>query len=58
MVKEVEQSLSEAVQVIDSVDNLEALAQKWNLNEDVSHLMSPLLEYQTRYYVHTPALTP
>ena len=53
LVKEVRQSLSEAVEVADSADNLEPLAQKWNLKEDVSHLMSPLLKYQTRQYVHT-----
>ena len=55
LVKEVEQSLSGVLQVVDSADNLEPLAQKWNLKEDVSHLMSPLLEYQTRHYVHSPA---
>ncbi|GAB4525336.1 MAG: hypothetical protein Tsb0014_04640 [Pleurocapsa sp.] len=55
LVKEVEQSLSGAVQVVNSADNLEPLAQKWNLKEDVSHLMSPLLQYQTRHYVHSPA---
>ncbi len=38
-----------------SIDNLEPLAQKWNLNEDISHLMSSLLEYQTRHYVHAHA---
>lgn len=55
LVKEVEQSLSEVLQTIDNVENLESLAEKWNLNEDVSHLISPLLEYQTRHYVHSPA---
>ena len=55
LVKKVEQSLSEVLQAADRVDNLELLAEKWNLTEDVSHLMSPLLEYQTRHYVHTPA---
>ena len=55
VVKEVRQSLSEAAEVADSADNLEPLAQKWNLKEDVSHLISPLLKYQTRHYVHTPA---
>lgn len=54
LVKEVEQSLSEVLQAVDNVENLEPLAEKWNLKEDVSHLMSPLLEYQTRHYVHTP----
>jgi len=52
LVKEVEQSLSEVLQDFDTVENLEPLAEKWNLSEDVSHLMSPLLEYQTRHYVH------
>ena len=55
LVKEVRQSLSEAAEVADSADNLEPLAQKWHLNEDVSHLISPLLKYQTRHYVHASA---
>lgn len=55
VVKEVEQSLSEVLQAVDNVENLEPLAQKWNLKEDVSHLMSPLLQYQTRHYVHAHA---
>ena len=56
LVKEVKQNLSEAAEVIDRVDNLEPLAQKWYLNEDISHLMPHLLKYQTRHYVHTPSL--
>ena len=55
LVKEVKQSLSKAVEVVDSTEDLEPLAHKWYLNEDVSHLISPLLKYQTRHYVHTPA---
>lgn len=56
LVKDVKQSLSETMEVADNnVENLEPLAQKWNLKEDVSHLMSPLLQYQTRHYVHSPA---
>ena len=55
LVKELKQSLSEVPEVIENADNLELLAQKWHLNEDISHLMSPLLKYQTRHYVHTPA---
>jgi hypothetical protein len=55
LVKQVEQEvLSEVVEVVDNIDNLEPLARKWNLNEDVSHLMPSLLQYQTRHYVHTP----
>ena len=55
LVKEVKQSLSEAVEVVENADNLEPLAYKWHLNEDISHLMSPLPKYQTRHYVHTSA---
>lgn len=55
LVKEVKQSLSEAVEVVDSTDNLEPLAHKWYLNEDVSHLILPLLKYQARHYVHNSA---
>ncbi len=56
LVNEVKQSLSETVEVADNnVDNLEPLARKWNLKHDVSHLMSPLLQYQTRHYVHSAA---
>ena len=58
LVREVKQNLSEAMEVIENADNLEPLAQKWHLNEDISHLMSPLLKYQTRHYVHTSAMTP
>jgi hypothetical protein len=32
--------------------HVEPLAQAWGLKEDVSRLMPPLLEYQTRHYVH------
>ena len=53
LVKEVRQSLSEVPEVIENPDNLEPIAQKWHLNEDISHLMSSLLKYQTRHYVHT-----
>ena len=52
LVKEVEQNLSEAAEFVDLADNLEPLAKKWHLNEDVSHLMSSLLQYQTRHYIH------
>ena len=55
LVKELKQCLSEVPEVIENADNLELLAQKWHLNEDVSHLMSPLLKYQTRHYIHSPA---
>ncbi|GAB4539049.1 MAG: hypothetical protein Tsb0014_29130 [Pleurocapsa sp.] len=53
LVNEVRQNLPEAAEVIESEENLEPLARKWHLNEDISHLMSPLLKYQTRHYVHT-----
>ena len=53
LVNEVKQNLPEAVEVSNKIENLEPLARKWNLNEDVSHLISPLLEYQTRHYVRT-----
>ena len=55
LVEEVKESLPDAVEVVDSAENLEPLARKWHLNEDISHLMSPLLKYQTRHYVHTSA---
>ena len=45
LVKEVKQSLSEAPKVIENADNLEPIAQKWNLNEDISHLISHLLKH-------------
>ena len=54
LVNQVKQSLSATAEAVNSTDNLEPLAENWHLNEDVSHLMSPLLKYQTRYYVHTP----
>lgn len=33
--------------------NVESLARKWNLNEDISHLIQPLLPFQTRHYIHS-----
>ena len=56
LVNEVKQSFSETLEVADNnLENLEPLARKWNLKEDISHLMSPLLKYQTRHYVHSSA---
>ena len=52
LAREIEKSLSEVFQGVGTVENIEPLAEKWNLTEDVSHLMSSLLEYQTRHYVH------
>ncbi len=37
---------------ISRTESLEPLAEKWNLNEDISHVMSSLLKFQTRHYVH------
>jgi hypothetical protein len=53
LVRKLELSLLEVSQDVNNVDNLEPLAEKWNLKEDISRLMSPLLEYQTRHYTHT-----
>lgn len=56
LVKKLEQILSEVSQDVNKVsnaENLEPLAEKWNLKEDISHLISPLLEYQTRHYTHS-----
>lgn len=57
LVKELEKSLSEVLQdvSVNNVENLEPLAEKWDLKEDISHLISPLLKYQTRHYTHTHA---
>jgi hypothetical protein len=33
--------------------NVESLARKWNLNEDISHLIQPLLPFQSRHYIHS-----
>jgi hypothetical protein len=52
LVKELETRLSEVSQDVNSVENLEPLANKWDLKEDISHLISPLLKYQTRHYTH------
>jgi hypothetical protein len=55
LVDRVEQSLSQVLKIVDNDENLEPLAHKWNLDEDVSHLMASLLEYQTRHYVRDSA---
>ena len=57
LARKVEQSLSDMSQDLNNsgVENLEPLAEKWNLSEDISHVMSSLLKYQTRHYIHTSA---
>lgn len=45
-------ALPETVPTVSSL-NVEPLAQKWNQEEDISHLIQPLLKYQTRHYQHT-----
>jgi hypothetical protein len=34
-------------------NNIESLAIKWNLNEDISHLVQTVLPFQTRHYMHS-----
>jgi hypothetical protein len=54
LVKSLKQKLSTQLETNSSLVNqgVDPLARKWNLSEDVSSLISPLLEYQTRHYVH------
>lgn len=54
LVEEVKYTLGQKTQVVSSKINVEPLARKWNLNEDISFIVQSLLEYQTRHYVHTP----
>ncbi|MEM9273689.1 MAG: hypothetical protein AAGA80_12095 [Cyanobacteria bacterium P01_F01_bin.143] len=57
LARKIEQSLSDMPQDINNSDlkNLEPLAEKWKLREDISHVMPSLLKYQTRHYIHTSA---
>lgn len=57
LVKDIKQKLPEETQAVSSLRNVDPVAKKWNLKEDVSRLMPPLLEYQTRHYVHAKALS-
>ena len=38
---------------VNSHDSLDPIAQEWHLGEDISSAIQPLLEYQTRHYVHS-----
>ena len=51
--KQIKDDLSQTTQIAGKVDNLEPLARRWMLEEDISHLISPLLKYQTRHYSHS-----
>lgn len=44
--------LSNEIPAILSSVNVEPLARIWYLREDISHLIQPLLVYQTRHYTH------
>lgn len=54
LVQDVKHSLhlSDEMPTILSSVNVEPLARIWYLHEDISHLIQPLLEYQTRHYTH------
>ena len=56
LVKDIKQKLPQQTQAASSLKDVEPLAKKWNLKEDISRLMSSLLEYQTRHYSHDKAL--
>ncbi|WP_019503377.1 hypothetical protein [Pleurocapsa sp. PCC 7319] len=53
IVTEVKISLKNVLISPPSSINVEPLARKWNLTEDVSLLIQPLLEFQTRHYTHS-----
>jgi hypothetical protein len=44
--------LSNEMPTVLSSVNVEPLARTWYLREDISHVIQPLLEYQTRHYTH------
>ena len=52
-VREAKSSLPKELITVSSSTNVEPLARKWNLEEDVSAAIQPLLKYQTRHYVHS-----
>jgi hypothetical protein len=56
LVKDIKQNLPQETQAVSSLRNVDPVAKKWNLKEDVSRLISSLLEYQTRHYSHEKAL--
>ena len=53
LVEEVKNTLSQETPAILRLSNVEPLARKWNLEEDISFIIQALLKYQTRHYVHT-----
>ena len=53
LIKIIQQELLTQPQNISASINIDPLAKKWNLNEDISRWIPDLLEYQTRHYVHS-----
>ena len=53
LVKDVQQTLSEESLAVSVSQDVEPLARKWNLREDISRAIQALLPYQTRHYTHT-----
>ncbi|MEM8718370.1 MAG: hypothetical protein AAGE84_03545 [Cyanobacteria bacterium P01_G01_bin.39] len=52
LVKDVKETLpQESLKILVS-QNVEPLARKWNLSEDISRAIQALLPYQTRHYNH------
>ncbi len=52
LVKNVKQALPEESLCVSSSQDVEPLARKWNLSEDISRAIQALLPYQTRHYTH------
>lgn len=52
LVKDVKNNLPQEFTHASTSQNVEPLAKKWNLGEDISHAIQALLPYQTRHYNH------
>ena len=53
LTREVKNTLGQELKTTPFSTNIEPLARKWNLSEDVALMIQALLKYQTRHYVHT-----
>ncbi|MCC0175810.1 hypothetical protein I4641_02290 [Waterburya agarophytonicola K14] len=51
LTQKIKENLPE-LKLVTSSKSLDPIAQEWDLDEDISTAIQPLLQYQTRHYVH------
>ena len=53
LTKKARNTLKQESKTIPFSTNIEPLAKKWDLSEDIAFIIQALLKYQTRHYIHT-----